>query len=54
METCCSLEQEGALAAFTENSVKMQATLASWEVIFLRTLVNGETVMGKIKTLWQK
>jgi hypothetical protein len=29
METYCSLKQEGALAAFTENSIKMQETLAS-------------------------
>jgi len=54
METYCSLEQEGAPAAITENSIKMQETLASCGGYILENSVNGETVMGKIKTLWQK
>jgi len=29
MEIYCSLEQEGALAAFIENSIKMHETFAS-------------------------
>jgi hypothetical protein len=49
---------EGALAAFTENWIKIQETRAIWGggggVILLKNPVNGETVMGKIKTLWQK